>query len=145
MTTEYSEITMLGGPVQVFLPFFFFRQEPFSSKPLQIEIKMTDKQQRERQFLIAHINRSIALANNCMPINHIIWLHQCQLPLIHNFATVRACWITFNMPWWSRFVAFLQQEQFCQKNLHARIIYTLATNRRPNNCNRMHTPLSNHP
>jgi hypothetical protein len=53
--------------------------------------KQTDEQQRERQFLTRHINRSTALANYRTPMNHIYQLHQCQLPLNHNLATVRAC------------------------------------------------------
>ncbi len=86
--------------------------------------KQTDEQQRERCFLTMHINRSIALANYCMPINHNIWLHQCQLSLIHNLATVRACWITFNMPWLLQFVVFFEAGAVmskllaCTHNLH---------------------------
>ncbi len=134
---------ILGGPVQDFPPFFFF---PGGNHLLwslsKYKLKQTDEQQRERQFLTTHINRLIALANYCTPINHIIWLHQCQSPII----------------WWSSghveslstcpedcsLLLFFSRSSYVQK-LHAHIIYALATNQQPNNCNRMHTPLSNHP
>ncbi len=135
-TPHLEVIVSRGSSTRVPASCFIFWREPLSLKPLRTGIK-TDRHatKRERQFLTMHINRLFALANYRTLINCIIWLYQCHSPLIHNLATVRACWITFNMPWRSRFVAFLQQEQFCQKNLHA---HTPATNRWPNNA---HSPL----
>ncbi len=78
----------------------------------------TDRQATKRETIsTTHINRSIALAKYCMPINHNIQLHQCQLPLIHNLATVKACWITFNMPWQLRILAFFAAGAVMSKNL----------------------------
>ncbi len=107
----------VGGPVQKFPPLFFFLAGTLYFQALQIEIKMDRRATKKEQFLTRHINRSIALANYHTPINCIIWLHQYQLPLIHNLATIRACWITFNMPWRSWFVAFFAAGAVLSKKL----------------------------
>jgi hypothetical protein len=60
-----------GGPVQEFLQFFFLAGTLFF-QALLIKIKI-DRQATKRDLILTmHINRSIALANYHMPINHII-------------------------------------------------------------------------
>ncbi len=111
-----SRNTSSRGPVQDFPPFDFFLAGTifFEASPNQNKNRQTSNKERDNFW---QLTWSIVLANYCMLINHILQLHQCQLPLIHNFATVRSCQITFNMPWPSRFDAFFAAGAVLSKNL----------------------------
>ncbi len=119
--------------------------EPFSSKHLWIKIK-TDRRATKRETIFDNAHQQINCTRQLLhadqsyysitlmsiAINSQFGDRRGMLNHFQHALTIAVCCF------------FLQQEQFCQKNSHARMIYVPATNRCPNNCNRMHDPLSNH-
>ncbi len=88
----------VGGPAQRLALFFFWRETSFF-EALNTQIK-TDRWWTKRCSFID--NSIIALLHGA-----IFWLICSRREWFdQNLAIVMPCWITFNMAWWSPFVAF---------------------------------------
>jgi hypothetical protein len=84
----------------------FFWCDTLIFEPFLKHKKGADNQQKRRRLLTTHINIIITLAHYCPPINHSMQWYPCWLPSNGKLATIRARWITFNMPWQLPIVVF---------------------------------------